>query len=92
MDREDPARITAATIGVPVLVELPNGQQSLLGVINIDCPVCGKVQYQIAGHHLPTVLKLLAQWADEFPELTRDVIVKETQTRFQGPSNDPTTS
>jgi hypothetical protein len=57
-------------VGESTVCEFPNGDRFLIGSIQIDCPVCGTGEWRIAGHHMRSVLLLLAQWVEEHPDLT----------------------
>lgn len=82
------------TIGRAITCTLPNGDQFLIGQIEIDCPACGTGEFKIAGHHMRSVLRLLAQWVEEYPDLTGPEEVSSVQTEtFTGRmGGDPTTN
>lgn len=80
------------TVGRSVVCTFPNGDRFLIGEIEINCPVCGEGEWRIAGHHMRSVLRLLAQWVEEHPDLTgTEEVVSITKDTWQGtPSGDPT--
>jgi hypothetical protein len=80
------------TVGRSVVCTFPNGDRFLLGEITIDCPICGEGEFRIAGHHMRSVLRLLAQWVEEHPDLTGpEEVVSMTNEAWQGsPPGDPT--
>lgn len=72
------------TLGRSIVCEFPNGDKLLVGEITIDCPVCGTGEWKIAGHHMRSVLRLLAQWVEEHPDLTGPEEATVTQAHFTG--------
>ena len=58
------AKLSIRTEGKAVLCEFPSGENLLLGEINIDCQYCGQGVWRIAGHHMRTVARLLAEWIE----------------------------
>jgi hypothetical protein len=82
------------TLGRAVTCTFPNGDKFLVGEIQIDCPVCGEGEWRIAGHHMRSVLRLLAQWVEEHPDLTgpEEVVAVKNETWSGAPPSDPTTN
>lgn len=75
----------AKTTGRSIVWEFPTGEKFLLGEIEIDCPECPPMTLRIPGHHMPAVLKLLAEWIADNPELTAAPNLREVgRTRFSG--------
>ncbi|MGH8866160.1 MAG: hypothetical protein ACREVZ_16205 [Burkholderiales bacterium] len=85
--------LTIKTAGRAILCEFPSGEKLLIGEIEIDCPGCGQGTWKIAGHHMRSVLRLLAEWVEEFPELTGPEEIDTTRERWSGSTGgDPTTN
>lgn len=78
--------------GKSILCEFPNGDQMLVGTVEIDCPVCGPLKMTIHGHHMRSLLLLLAEWVEAHPTLTGPTEVKEVaRERWEGTTGgDPT--
>ena len=55
--------------GRAILCEFPTGEKLLMGEIDIDCPDCGAGTWRIHGHHMRSVLRILAEWIEQYPEL-----------------------
>ena len=84
----------AKIVGTSVLCEYPDGKKALLGMIEVDCPLCGKMQYVIPGHHMRVMLRQLAEWVEQFPEETGSGEIQTLEkTAFSGPpKGDPNTN
>lgn len=79
------------TVGTAMATELPDGRKFLTVAITIDCPVCGQLTLQLAGHHLRALREFLTSTIDEFPDLCLkegDVRALET-LRFEGRVTNP---
>lgn len=75
------------------ILQPPEGEKFLTIQIEVDCPACGTLQYEIPGHHLRAIRDIAIDFIDRYPELTgiegKEVISRMT---FGGPANDPSTS
>lgn len=72
------AKVSCSTI----MAELPNGEKALFLDIQIDCPVCGRIQVRLVsgnkdeeplflpGHHLRMIRNALVDAIDQYPTLT----------------------
>lgn len=75
-------------------VTLPSKERFLIGQVEIDCPICGGMKLLIPGHHMRGLLRVLAEWVEQHPDLTGpleiNVIRRES---FSGQTGgDPTTN
>lgn len=78
-----------------IICELANGEKFLIGVIDIDCPICREQHYLIPGHHMRALLRVLAEWVEAHPELTSkdDTLKVLHREHWQGTApSDPTTN
>jgi len=49
----------------------------LMQVIDIVCEACeGHVTYQMTGHHIPVILRILQQVMTQYPDLCRETIME----------------
>jgi len=64
-------------IGRAILCDFPTGEKVLVGEIDIDCPACGSGTWRIHGHHMRSVLRILAEWIDQYPELVGTGTIEE---------------
>ena len=55
--------------GHAIVATFPDGAQALFVQIAIDCPACGRAEWQVAGHHLRALRKLIDEFIDLHPEL-----------------------
>jgi len=67
-----------------IIVEDPQGHETLLVELDIDCDVCGKTQGVIHGHHLATLYQELGTILAEHPALCGTVGTVTDQTHFAG--------
>jgi hypothetical protein len=83
-------RIKIQTLGEVGFWELPNGR-FLVGMIQIDCEGCGQATLAIPGHHMRSINRLLAQWIEQFPELTgpEEVDITQMTVKVRPPGTDP---
>jgi hypothetical protein len=75
-----------------IMAEPVDGPPFLLAVFVIDCPFCGQVLIEIAGHHMRVIRDQLIKAIDLYPGLTQvggTVVLEQT---IKGPGNDPSTS
>ena len=76
------------------MAQSPTGERSLVGRITVDCPICGPGIIDIQGHHMRSLLRFLAEWVEQYPELTGPTEADIVQTvRWSGtPPADPITN
>lgn len=78
------------TLGKAILCEFPTGEKMLVGEIDITCPGCGEGTWRLAGHHMRSVMRILAEWVEQYPELTGPSEGDVQRTRWSGkPPADP---
>ena len=78
------------TVGRAILCDFPNGDKLLVGEIEIACPACGEGQWRIAGHHMRSVMRILAEWVEQYPDLTgpeQPASVERTTWKGTAPSD-----
>ncbi len=82
---------SSKTLGRAILCEFPTGEKFLVGEIEIDCPGCGQMTIRIAGHHLRSLNRILAEWIEQHPDLTgpTDVTVSRQSFDMRAPGADP---
>jgi hypothetical protein len=83
---------TSRISGKAILINFDelSGEQALLAEITIDCPHCGNHSLRIAGHHLRTLQRLLAEWIEDFPDLTGNESGIEVINRMKYGGTPPT--
>jgi len=67
-----------------ILVTTQDGTQRLFLDLDIECEECGRTQGVIAGHHLRTLHKVIAEVIQTYPELCGTEGTLQETTHFEG--------
>ena len=82
-------------LGQAILVTFPDqpDERHLILDVTLDCPECGQHRLRIGGHHAQSLLRLLAEWVEQYPDLTGSSaqvkVVRRENFEFSGPAKDP---